>query len=178
VRDIVKMIQKECRNCDYAVWGHSLGSILAYETICMLQEQNLKLPVHVFFSGRYPPSIRKEEKNFHELSEAEFEQEVLKLGGIPHNMLRMKGLLKSAMKTLRADYRLLESYEPNNLRRKFDFNISVFAGKSDELAEPDDMEKWKDYCAGQCNFYYFEGGHFYLHNYTEEITEIINNTLI
>lgn len=178
VADIVKMLEEECRGSEYAVWGHSLGSILAYETICMLQEKNLRLPVHVFFSGRYPPSIRKENRNLHTLPEPEFEKEALKLGGIPDNLIRMRGLLKSAMQTLRADYKLLETYEPNSLKRKFDFNISVFAGKDDDLAQPADMNKWKNYCGSQCNFYYFEGGHFYLHKHAWEITRIINDTLV
>ncbi len=176
--DIVKMLEEECRDSEYAFWGHSLGSILAYETICVLQEKNLRLPVHVFFSGKYPPCIRKEGRNLHTLPEPEFEKRALKLGGIPDNLLRMKGLLKSAMQTLRADYKLLETYEPNSLKRKFDFDISVFAGKDDELAQPADMDKWRNYCGGQCSFYYFEGGHFYLHEHVVEITRIINGTLV
>ncbi len=177
VEDVIALIQRECVDSDYAVWGHSMGSIMAYELICQLQKRKLKQPVHVFFSGRYPPSVIKEERNLHMLSEPEFEEEAVKLGGLPKNLFRLKGLLKLALDTLRADYRILETYAPGTLEARFDFNISVLAGKEDELAEPEDMRKWMNYCGRQCKFYYFEGGHFYLHNHAEEITRIINNTL-
>jgi len=178
VEDVIALIWKECGDSgDYAVWGHSMGSILAYELVCQLQKRNLKQPVHVFFSGRYPPSIAKEERNLHMLPEPEFEEEAVKLGGLPQNLFRIKGLLKLALDTLRADYRILETYKPGALEARFDFDISVLAGKADELAEPEDMRKWMNYCGRQCKFYYFDGGHFYLHNHAEEITRIINNTL-
>ncbi len=178
VSELVHIIETECADSEYAVWGHSMGSIMAYELICSLQQNRIKLPVHVFFSGRYPPSVEKEERNLHLLSEDDFEKEAVKLGGIPDKLLKLKPLLKTALQTLRADYKLLETYKPGRLRRKFNFNISVFAGNKDELAQPEDMNCWKNYCAGQCNFYYFEGGHFYLHKFAEEITQIISDTLV
>ena len=178
VDELVQIIETECSDCQYAVWGHSMGSIMAYELICSLQEKGVKLPVHVFFSGRYPPSIKKEERNLHLLSEGEFEKEAVKLGGIPDNLFKIKPLLKTALQTLRADYKLLETYKPGELKSKFNFDISVFAGNEDELAQTEDMSCWKNYCAGQCNFYYFEGGHFYLHKFAEDITQIISDTLV
>lgn len=178
VAELVQIIETKCSDCQYAVWGHSMGSIMAYELLCSLQEKGVRLPVHAFFSGRYPPSIKKEERNLHLLSEDEFEKEAVKLGGIPDNLFKIKPLFKTALQTLRADYKLLETYKPGELKSKFNFNISVFAGNEDELAQPEDMSCWKNYCAGQCDFYYFEGGHFYLHKFAEEITQIISDTLV
>lgn len=178
VADIVREIADECHDSEYALWGHSMGSILAYESICLLQEKYLKPPVHVFFSGRYPPGIKREERKPHILSEGELEKETLKYGGTPDKLIRAKGLLKLAQQTLRADCKLLDTYEPCVLKKKFDFDVSVLAGKDDILAEPADMKKWKSYCGKQCYFYYFEGGHYYLHTHAEEITRIINNTLL
>lgn len=177
VDDIAFLIEDQCTQSEYAVWGHSMGSILAYELICSLQEKGIKLPVHVFFSGRYPPSVKKEDRMLHILPEDEFEREALKLGGIPEKLTRIKGLLRASLQTLRADYKLLETYSPSELKHKFDFNISVLAGNDDELASPVDMEKWKAYCGKECAFYYFDGGHFYLNKHAENITRIINETL-
>ena len=178
VDDIVSLIENELEESGYAIFGHSMGSIMAYELVCRLREKNLKPPMHIFFSGRYPPSIRKQGTGMHLLSETEFEQEALELGGISNNLFKFKGLLKTAMETLRADYKIIETHEYDPTIYKLDFNISVLIGKDDVLAAPSDMEEWKKYTEKQCAFYYFDGGHFYLHNYVKKIAQIINNTLV
>ncbi len=178
VEDIANLIGNGLDGSEYALFGHSMGSMIAYELISRFQAKNLKLPAHVFFSGRYPPTIKKEKKDMHLLPEAEFEQEVIKFGGIPEKLFRFGGLMKIALETLRADYRVIEAYHCDHPKERFEFDFSVMAGRDDPLAEPSDMKEWEIYAAGQCTFYYFDGGHFYLHDHTEEITQIINNTLI
>lgn len=177
VDDIAGLIENKLGESDYAIFGHSMGSIMAYELIRRFSMKNLKLPVHVFFSGRYPPNIKKGERVMHSLPETEFQQEAMKLGGINKNLLRFSGLLKSALDTLRADYKVLETYACDFEIHKWDFDISVLAGKDDALAAPSDMEEWKKYTGKQCKFYYFDGGHFYLHSHVKSIVQIINNTL-
>jgi medium-chain acyl-[acyl-carrier-protein] hydrolase len=178
VDDIANLIGNGLEENEYALFGHSMGSMIAYELIYRFRAKNLKSPIHVFFSGRYPPSIKKEKRNVHLLSETEFKQEVTEFGGLPENLFRFKGLLKIALETLRADFKMIETYECDHPVEKFDFDFSVLAGREDVLAVPSDMKEWKKYASKQCTFYYFDGGHFYLHDHTEKIAQIINNTLV
>ncbi len=178
VEDIFSMVKTEIENCEFAIFGHSLGSILAYELAVKISESNLRQPKHIFYSGRYPPCILKPERNAHLLPEPEFTQRAMSLGGIPKNFIKYDVLLKKAMQTLRADYKILETegYEP--IINKSNSNISVLYGEEDELAEPSDMIAWKEYTKKQCSFHVFEGGHFFLHNNVEGITQIINHALM
>ncbi len=179
IDDITNIIMNELEEeSEYAIFGHSMGSIMAYELVCRFKEKNLKPPMHVFFSGRYPPNIKKERTYKHLLPDAEFEQEARRFGGMPENLFRFEGLLKTAMKTLRADYKVIETYESEPAIHKLNFNISALAGTEDVLATPVEMAEWANYTDKQCAFYYFDGGHFYLHNHMEKITQIINNTLV
>lgn len=178
VDDIANLIENGLEEKEYALFGHSMGCMIVYELICRFRAKNLKLPMHVFFSGRYPPNMKKERRNMHLFPEAEFEQEAMKFGGFPEKLFRFEGLLKIALETLRADYRVIETYECDHPVEKFDFNFSVLAGREDELAVPSDLKEWEKYAAMQCTFYYFDGGHFYLHDHTEKIAQIINNTLV
>jgi Predicted thioesterase involved in non-ribosomal peptide biosynthesis len=177
VEDILRIIDKETRDSEYAIFGHSMGSTITYELICRLKEKSLRLPVHAFFSGRYPPCIKKKEKNRYLLTDEKLLQEAVNLGGIPAKLMRYTELVQTAINTLRADYKVLETYGHNPVIHKFSFNISVLSGSNDELADKDDMKKWEQYTEKNCTFYTFNGGHFYLNDCAEEIAKIINNTL-
>lgn len=177
VEDIASLIESEIHQSDYAVFGHSMGSTIAYEVACKLFEKGIKLPKHIFFSGRYPPCVEKQGKNMHLLSDSELIQEAVSLGGIPEKLLKYTRLVENAVNTLRADYTILETYGHNPEVHKFDFNISVLSGTEDELAAAEDMKNWEQYTENSCTFYTFSGGHFYLHKYAEEVVKIINNTL-
>ncbi len=178
VEDIASFVKNETRNSDYAIFGHSMGSIITYELICKLYQMGLKLPIHVFFSGRYPPCIEKQDKNMHLLSDDELIHEAVSMGGIPEKLLKYTKLVENAANTLRADYTILETYGHNPHIQKFDIDISVLSGTNDELATVEDMKYWELYTNKSCTFYTFEKGHFYLHNNAETIVKIINNTLL
>ncbi|WP_024831905.1 thioesterase II family protein [Ruminiclostridium josui] len=177
VEDIANLVERETQDSDYAVFGHSMGSIITYELVCSLYQKGLKLPRHVFFSGRYPPYIEKQGKNMHLLSDDELIQEAVAMGGIPEKLLKYKRLVENAVNTLRADYTILETYGHNPHIHKLDIDISVLSGTNDELATIEDMKCWELYTKKSCTFYTFDGGHFYIHKNAEAIVKIINNAL-
>lgn len=178
VEDIFSIVKANTDDSEYAIFGHSMGSILAYKLAAKIKDSEMKQPLHLFLSGRYPPSIKKEERNIYLLPEEEFIQEARSMGGIPEKLFRYEVLLQKAMETLRADYKILETggYQP--IIKKLNYNISILSGNEDALSEALDMSIWEKYTEGKCSFYVFEGGHFYLHSNAEGIVNIINKTLI
>ncbi|HEX2927224.1 MAG TPA: thioesterase domain-containing protein [Ruminiclostridium sp.] len=178
VEDIANQVENEIQNSEYAIFGHSMGSILTYELICRIQEKGLKLPKHAFFSGKHPPCVEQKGRNMHLLSDDELLRKAVSLGGIPEKLVIYRGLMEIAIKILRADYRVLETYGCNPVIQKLDFDISVLSGIDDQLSTAEDMEKWKQYADRKCTFYRLEGAHFYLNDNVEEVVNIINNTLV
>lgn len=178
VEDIFNIVEAKTDESGYAIFGHSMGSILAYQLAAKIRDSKLKQPIHVFFSGRYPPGLKKEERNTHLLPETEFIQEAKNMGGIPEKLFRYEVLLKKAMETLRADYKILETGGYDPLIKQLNYDISVLSGNKDALLESLDMSAWEKYTERQCNFYVFDGGHFYLHDNVKGIVNIINNTLM
>ena len=56
---------------DYALFGHSMGAIIVFESLLMIRRKKIKPPLHVFFSGRQAPHIkRKDEKINHFMDDA------------------------------------------------------------------------------------------------------------
>lgn len=178
IDDIFNFVKENIGDSEYAIFGHSMGCILAYYLAAKIKNSDLKQPMHVFISSRYPPSIKKEERNTYLLPEKELIQKAVSMGSIPENLFRFKVFIKKAMDTLRADYRILEmdGYDP--IIDQLNCDISVLHGNDDELSEPSEMQMWAKYTNKKCSFYVFDGGHFYLHNNTDGIVNIINKTLI
>lgn len=62
--DDVYEIVKSNINGPYGLFGHSMGSIIAYELARKINNSNLPNPEYIFVSGRKPPHIEENEKKY------------------------------------------------------------------------------------------------------------------
>jgi medium-chain acyl-[acyl-carrier-protein] hydrolase len=178
VDDIYNSIKVELDRNEYAFWGHSMGSLLAFELEHHVKRFGHKEPVHIFFSGRTPPHFKNDnEKPIHTLPDEEFKNEIRRLGGTPKELFESKELLELFLPILRADYRIIEEYKYFPRNYSFNNSISVFSGKEDVEITPDVLMQWDRYTKNECNIYQFDGGHFFIHDNVKDITNIINSTL-
>jgi len=178
VCDIYQSIKPELNTASYSFFGHSMGSILVYELVRKINALPHPRPVHLFLSGRYPPHIIKREKNYHQLPDDEFKSEIIKMGGTPPEVFEHHELLAIFLPLLRADYKIIETYQYTPEDLDFNCGITLFNGKADQEVSGDEMLEWRRYSQAECRLYEFEGGHFFIHEHMEDIVEIINNTLI
>lgn len=177
VDDIFESIKDKILHDDYAICGHSMGGLLAYELYYKLKKENLRLPKHIFFSGYKPPSILREERQLHLLSDEMFIKEIIKLGGTPEEFLNNKKLLDLFIPILRSDFRMIENYKYKCRKDKIQCDISVFNGNQDDIST-EEILKWKEHGKKRVKVYEFDGNHFFINNNIRRITNIINETLI
>ena len=111
------------------------------------------------------------------MTDEELVNVMAQLGGISKKRQEHPGLLKPFIRTLRADYKMVETYRSDRPLTKFKCDISVLRGKEDTIFEHEDMDAWRKYTQMNCMMYEFEGGHFYLHKNVENVVGIINKTL-
>lgn len=134
--------------------------------------------MHVFFSGRSAPHVKRaDEKKYHILEEEDFINEVINLGGTPPEFFDHPELLEVFLPLLKNDFKLAEADIHNGEIHPLDCNISVFLGKDEDLTT-EQCDGWKKHTKKLCSIHYFEGGHFFLHEETEQIVRLINNTLL
>lgn len=176
VEDILNEVKSKIQDDDYAIFGHSMGSILAYELYHEIKKRNLKEPNHMFFSGQKPPSIARDPEKISELCDNDFIKKVIDLGGTPNEILEDKDILKLFIPILKADFKILETYEYNYDNNKIDCNISIFNGKKDNI-KIHELIEWTEFTNKNCKFYEFNGGHFFINDETQAIIDIINYTL-
>ena len=76
---------------------------------------------------------------------------------------------------LKNDFKLAETSIVDKIN-PLDINISIFLGHDDDLTM-EQCQGWREYTNQKCDFHFFEGGHFFIHEKAEDIVSIINSTL-
>lgn len=174
VKDLLQLNQECFKDNDYALFGHSMGSVLALETVHQLREQNMPEPIHIFFSGKTSPdnSIKAD------LSENSTDDEILDFFA-DENLTDAKNsdLLKLIAPILISDVRMVQKYKitPDDLMLNCD--ISILYGTEDKFLNRPELEEWALFTDKSCELYPFSGGHFYFQNQKENVCKIINNVL-
>ncbi|MGB7605588.1 MAG: thioesterase domain-containing protein [Lutisporaceae bacterium] len=176
--DLLSSIICNVEDADYAFFGHSMGAIISYELVHRLLEKGLKQPSHMFFSGNYPPHIEKKENMQFLEDDASTIQELTKLGGFPEELLSNRVFMNFYLPIVRADAKLIETYQYKLRETKLICDISIFASAEDEKAPLSAMHDWHYHTDGTCVVYEMNGGHFYINNEVDYITGIINKVLL
>ena len=175
IEDIKNRITENSSN--YALFGHSMGTIIIYELLRMIQKEGFNLPCHVIFSGRQAPHIKNNnEKQFHLMGSDQFKNEIIKLGGTPEEIFNDPELAELFLPVLRNDFKVCETYKFNRMDQRVQTDFTVIAGK-DEGYKESDLSAYSEYTSGMTTVQYFNGGHFFIKESETEIIDLINNTL-
>lgn len=177
VEDIFVNIKDKIMDDDYAIYGHSMGSLLAYELYYKIKEYNLKKPYHIFFSGYKAPSIIRKNENTYMLPDYDFMKKIIELGGTPEEVANNKELLEIFLPIIRNDFKILENYKYIERKDKIECDVSILNGKHDSI-NLEELLAWRNHVCKGFRVYNFEGDHFFINNNMERITSIINYTLI
>ena len=178
IEDIYNIVSPIIEEGDYAFFGHSMGSTIAFELCHRIINENQRQPIHLFVSGRYPPDISKIKRHLSRLPDNEFQQEILKLGGTNKEVFENKELCNIFIPILKADYRIIEEYKYIDRNRKLNYGVTVFNGRSDEDVTYSDMLEWDKHTSVGSTVYEFDGGHFFINDKAREIADIMKKTLL
>jgi medium-chain acyl-[acyl-carrier-protein] hydrolase len=159
VRDL-ESIFPEFSDLPFAFFGHSYGTLVAYELTRRLRQKGQKLPTHLFMSANRGPQCPPK-KQIHNLPEKEFLAELKNYGGMPEELLQNPELLELVAPALRADFEALETYiyEPSE---PLAVPIVVFGGTEDPKVDQADLETWREQTQAGFQLHLYQGNHFYL----------------
>ncbi len=176
--DVFRIVKDQLSTGPYALFGHSMGGLIAYNLAQKIREHNLPAPAHVFFSGKAAPHVKDEDaKDFHLMKDEDFRKEVLLLGGTPPEFFEHRELLEMFLPILKNDFKMVETVRFEGEIQPLACNITALLGKEDDLT-PEQCEGWHAHTDKRCNIHYFEGGHFFIHDAAAQITRIINRALV
>ncbi|MFB6894214.1 thioesterase II family protein [Kitasatospora sp. NPDC056327] len=144
----------------FAFLGHSLGALLAFETARALQGAGARGPVVLFASGHVAPHLPSPGRRLADLPAAEFWAEVRALGGTPRELTAHPELRDVAEHSLRAEFRLAESYRYRP-GRPLDCRVVALTGTEDDRAPAAGCEAWRLHTTGSFALHTVRGGHFF-----------------
>ena len=144
----------------FFLFGHSLGSVMAYETAKVLEERGTP-PEALIVSGRFPPHLESGRHRLHEATEEVLVAELQRLGGTPDEVLRDQNVRDVLLPIVRDDFRLMETHD-GRLRGMLSCPVHACCGEDDPDATPASPERWADVTSGPSSVAWFPGDHFYI----------------
>jgi len=173
VKDLAAQIEEKSDGSPYGLLGYSMGSTICYELGYELAKK-MGQPVHIFYVAQNPPySFSEEEKEEKEVTDDMLLAYIRRYHVLPDELLEDEEIYEMIMSVLKADFKLMLSYQGKRKADKMKCDITVIHSEE----EKGNMIAWADSTEGTYKEYIFEGGHFFINQHLEEVVEHINNTL-
>ena len=160
-----------------ALFGHSMGAVLAFEVSRRLESLAGRRPALVFVSGsRAPSRYGDDEPDKGPGGDKVLVDEMRELGGTDPRLLNDPEMLAAILPAFRNDYRALQEY-----RRETDAGINapiiVMTATDDPKTSLADARAWHEHTTGGGDVHTFSGGHFYLEKQPQKVIEVITQKL-
>ena len=157
----------------FALFGHSMGALVAYEVANRLPRG----PMHLFVSGSPPPHQPPAAPSIAHLPDSAFLRRVRDgYAGIPDPLWENEELLRLVLPVLRADFAACEQYEwPAHPPLQCD--ISALCGEGDYYVPERALVGWGDLTRGVCTADVVGRGHFNLVSDRAAVLELVRERL-
>lgn len=154
----------------YALFGHSLGALVAFELARALRARGAPGPTCLFVSGAFAPHLKTVSAPLRFIHDdlAFLEAVAAKYGGVPKIVLEQADLRPSIVAALRADLALTETYV-YRAGPPLACPVTAYAGATDPIVPADGLAEWRQQTSGEFSCRVFEGHHFYLNRAREAL---------
>ncbi|MGF6223330.1 thioesterase II family protein [Pseudomonas sp. YL-218 TE3947] len=161
----------------YALFGHSLGALLACEMAHAFRALGAPEPVALFASGTAAPTMRSDyDRGFAEpQSDEQLIDQLRTFQGTSEEVLANQELMSLTLPILRADFMLCGRFRPMQ-RPLLKCPVHVLGGKEDK-ATTEQLIGWSQETLGSFSVDMMTGGHFFIHEHEAKVLRIIKNHL-
>lgn len=170
---LAEVLGSEVDDRPYALFGHSLGALVAYRVAATLAAEGWPCPALVAVSGWAPVGATLSHGSAGQLSDEKLLAAMHRLGGLPPEIRARPGLLALTIQALRADLGVCDSYQDDGW--VIPCPIVAFSGRDDPLVPPGAMRAWASRTPSYLGNREFPGGHFFLHERSQAImTDLVS----
>ncbi|MEY9846726.1 surfactin synthase thioesterase subunit [Streptacidiphilus sp. BW17] len=176
--DLARIVAERCVGDDYALYGHSMGALLAYEVAHRLAERGCQSPVLLFAAACRPPGYRRPGPMLHSFPDAAFLGALAAFGGLPVEILHDRELTEFYAGLVRDDYRLYEEHAAVVAPRRLACPISVILGTEDPIAPAAAAaDGWRAAAGGPLDVLALDGAGHFFDDRIKEIGEFVARSL-
>ncbi|WPN45813.1 MULTISPECIES: thioesterase II family protein [unclassified Pseudomonas] len=169
--------QKATLKTPYALFGHSMGALLACEMAHAFRSLGCPEPVALFASGTAAPTLRAEYDRHYAQPKTDTEliEQLRLLNGTSEEILANQELMSLTLPVLRADFLLCGRFEPVR-RPLLTCPVHVLGGKNDR-ATTEQLIGWSQETRGSFSVDMLAGGHFFIHEHEARVLRLIKDQL-
>ena len=176
VDDIFNQIKEKCNN-NYAIFGHSMGSLLAYEVYYKLLRNNFPMPKYMFFSSKEAPYEKVKKIDVDNMNDNDLEQFIKNLGGFDDLENVNPKMKKIFYRIIRSDFKILNDYEFHEPPEKINCKVVVMAGNKERNFSYSHLCNWQKVVESEISYYSFDGNHFYMKNQWHKFAKVIEENM-
>jgi medium-chain acyl-[acyl-carrier-protein] hydrolase len=160
----------------FAIFGHSLGALIAFELARHLKATVGREPLKLFVSGCKAPHLLTPKTTGERLSDADFQRRIARFNGTPREVLDNPDLMELILRALRTDFELFDGYQFEQ-REKLNCPIRALGGLYDPIVSVDAVKQWACHTSGAFSSSIVAGDHFFVASSEKQILSIISADL-
>jgi pyochelin biosynthetic protein PchC len=146
-------------NENWAILGHSMGAVVAHETVLELQRRGRTSPQLLAVSAREAPQFHRP-GTLHQQDDDALCKELLRLKGTDAALLAMPEMRELILPTMRGDYAMIEQWQLSS-PQPLACPIAAFVGNEDPELSVQHAQGWASWTSSDFTLDRFDGGHFY-----------------
>lgn len=161
----------------YALYGHSMGALIAYAVVRARQERGATLPEALFAASAAAPHLAPSTLRFHDWPDDVLARHLVDLGGLDPVFLQQQEWLTALLPIVRDDLRVCGSLQPGDDGGPLPVGVHAFAGERDPLINAEaHVRPWERH-ARDFRMTTLPGGHFFPRDVPEPFFDALNTAL-
>ncbi|MFP1629855.1 thioesterase domain-containing protein [Streptomyces sp. 5K101] len=158
----------------FGFFGHSMGSLIAYQLTRRLHHEGDPLPDWLGVSAYGAPRGEAgADGRAHLMSDDELRGWLRKVGGSQPQLLDDDAVWRKFAPVFRNDFQLLDTWAPPRDPEPLPVPLSVFGGRRDRLIGEDRLLSWQAFTTHFRGLERYEGDHFYVMNHRRPLAAAI-----
>ncbi|MGW3206157.1 thioesterase II family protein [Streptomyces sp. NPDC001135] len=154
----------------YALFGHSMGGLLAYELAHRLHALTGRPADLLAVSACAAPDLERPAFRIHDLPRDEFVEALRRLGGTPQEVFEHEELLDLCLPRIRADFSVLASYRYVP-RPALAVPVTALCGTRDARVPVRSVESWRAHTDRAFRLHLVDDDHFFLHGHAQAVLD-------
>ncbi|MEM8637300.1 MAG: thioesterase domain-containing protein [Cyanobacteria bacterium P01_G01_bin.54] len=146
----------------FALYGHSLGALVAFELACAMRQTGDRQPLHLFVGAWGTPHLPNPYPHLQHHTDAEIIAQILPLVDVPPTILSHAKTMQVLLPLLKTGAQLHEDYQYAP-RDPLDCPISALRGEADQVITTAAIQAWQQHTCKGFQAQVFPGNHLFLH---------------
>ncbi len=173
-REIVSAV-RDLLDRRFALFGHSMGALVAFEVAREMRRQRLPGPTMMFVCAKRAPQLGPDAVPLGRLPDSALLRQLHKQFGLDISE-DMKPLIELMLPTIRADICAVDDYRYTEAE-PFRFPIVALGGDSDHSVAVAELQGWSVQTVSSFDMRLLPGGHFFVNGSRDRVAAVLRQAL-